>query len=192
MTSSNLSSAGLYFFLNDILIYKSTWSAHLQLVRAVLQVLRLHTLLLKRSKCYFGETFVAHLSHIISGQGVAMDSSKVAAVETWPTPMSVRALQGFLGLTGYYRKFIQNYGAVAASLIKLLKKEGFSWSMEAKQAFQALKKALITGPVLQLPDFSQKFMVDYDASSSIIGAVLHQGDRPSCSLVVLWRHIISS
>lgn len=165
-------------FFDDILIYSKSWAEHLQHVSAVFQLLRHNQLALKRSKCAFGITSVAYLGHIISGQGVAMDPDKLVAVADWPLPKSVRALRGFLGLTGYYRKFIKNYGVIAAPLTKLLKKESFGWSEEATHAFEALKVALTSAPVLQLLDFSKTFMVDCDASGTGVGAVLHQGERP--------------
>ena len=112
---------------------------------------------------------------LISADGVAMDQEKVAAVATWPQPGNVRALRGFLGLAGYYRRFIQDYGSVAAPLTALLKKEAFLWSSAATDAFNALKKALSSAPVLQLPDWDKSFIVDCDASGSGFGAVLHQG-----------------
>jgi hypothetical protein len=87
-----------------------------------------------------------------------------------------RALRCFLGLTGYYCKFIAGYGGVAAPLTALLKREGFSWMAEAEAAFVALKATLMTAPVLQLPNFSRRFIVDCDASGAGFGAVLHQGD----------------
>ena len=104
-----------------------------------------------------------------------MDQEMVAAVATWPQPGNVRALRGFLGLAGYYRRFIQDYGSVAAPLTALLKKEAFLWSSAATDAFNALKKALSSAPVLQLPDWDRSFIVDCDASGSGFGAVLHQG-----------------
>ena len=99
---------------------------HLQHVRTVLQQMRMHHLFAKRSKCFFGELSVGYLGHIISAAGVAMDPAKVEAVEAWPRPTTARALRGFLGLTGYYRKFIAGYGGVAAPLTTLLKREAFS------------------------------------------------------------------
>jgi hypothetical protein len=104
-----------------------------------------------------------------------MDQSKVEAVTSWPQPRSARGLRCFLGLVGYYRRFIKNFGAIAAPLTQLLRKDAFLWSEEAKAAFKALKQALAAAPVLQLPDFVLPFTVDCDASGSGFGAMLHQG-----------------
>lgn len=165
-------------FFDDILTYINTWAEHLQHVHAVLATLRANSLFAKRSKCSFGAQSVAYLGHVISGDGVAMDAEKVAAVTTWPTPRSACSLRGFLGLTGYYGKFIKDFGIIAEPLTKLLRNEGFLWSTEAETAMSALKKALFTAPVLQLPAFDKEFLVDCDASGSGFGAVLHQGARP--------------
>ncbi|XP_066357880.1 uncharacterized mitochondrial protein AtMg00860-like [Miscanthus floridulus] len=116
---------------------------------------------------------VHYLGHAISAAGVAMDQEKVAAIATWPQPGNMRTLQGFLGLARYYRRFIKNYSSVAALLTALLKKEAFLWSPTATDAFNALKKALSSAPVLQLPDCDKSFMVDCDASGSGFGVVLH-------------------
>ncbi|XP_022680786.1 uncharacterized protein LOC111256682 [Setaria italica] len=165
-------------FFDDILIYSSSWTEHLQHVEMVLQQLQEHNLFAKQSKCFFGETLVAYLGHIISAAGVSMDSAKVAAVEAWPRPCSLRALRGFLGLTDYYRKFIAGYGAVVGPLTMLLKGKAFRWSGATEDAFIALKQALTPAPVLHLPDFSKLFVVDCDASGAGFGAILHQGEGP--------------
>ncbi|CAO2146507.1 unnamed protein product [Urochloa humidicola] len=165
-------------FFDDILIYSATWTEHLQHVRAVLQVLRDNRLAVKQSKCSFGARSVSYLGHIITDGGVTMDPTKVEAVLSWPTPTSVRALRGFLGLTGYYRKFVRNYGVVAHPQTQLLKKEAFIWSPEAERAFNALKQALTSGPTLRLSDFDRRFLVNCDASGSGFGAVLHQDSGP--------------
>jgi len=165
-------------FFYDILIYSSSWSEHLQHVRLVFDALRAHNLHLKHSKCSFGSSSVAYLGHVISAEGVAMDSAKVEAVASWPEPRSARGVRGFLGLAGYYRKFIRDFGAIAAPRTRLLRKEAFAWTAEAAEAFAALKQALCTGPVLQMPDFERQFVVDCDASSTGFGAVLHQGPDP--------------
>jgi len=152
-------------FFDDILIYSKSWADHLRHLRAVLTELRRHRLFVKRSKCAFGVPSVSYLGHIISEAGVAMDPAKVQAIHAWPIPRSARAVRGFLGLAGYYRKFVHNYGAVAAPLTALLKKEGFSWGEEAAAAFTALKAAVTSVPILAMPDFTNPFIVECDASS---------------------------
>ena len=165
-------------FFDDILIYSTSFAAHLQHIRAVLSTLRAHSLFLKRSKCSFAERRVEYLGHFISEAGVAMDPAKIEAVQSWPMPRTLRALRGFLGLTGYYRRFIHNYGVIAAPLTALLKRDAFRWSDAADAPFDMLKSALTSGPVLQLPDFTAPFVIDCDASGSGFGAVLHQSAGP--------------
>lgn len=119
-------------FFDDILIYNSSWSDHLRHDKTVLEALRTHRLFLKRSRCSFGEESVAYLGHVITVDGIAMDSAKVLAVVDWPQPRSVRAVRGFLGLAGYYRKFIRDFGVIAAPLTALLRKEGFLRSLRSQ------------------------------------------------------------
>ncbi|XP_066347721.1 uncharacterized protein [Miscanthus floridulus] len=121
---------------------------------------------------------MAYLGHVISEGSVAMDANKVAAVAAWPLPCSARGLRCFLGLAGYYRKFIQDFSIIAAPLTRLLRRDAFVWDDDASAAFEALKRALTTGPVLQMPDFTKPFVVDCDASGAGFGAVLHQGVGP--------------
>jgi hypothetical protein len=123
-------------FFDDILIYSSSWSEHLRHINMVLAKLQEHHLLIKRSKCSFGEHSVAYLGHVIC---VTMDEQKVRNVLDWPLPRSVRTLRAFLGLAGYYHRFIKNYGAIAAPLMALLK-DAFKWSTEAEEAFRALQR----------------------------------------------------
>ena len=120
---------------------------------------------------------IGYLGHIISDQGVAVDLEKIKAITSWPQPVTVKQLKGFLGLAGYYKKFIKNYGAIAKPLIDLLKKDNFRWTELALTSFQQLKQVLSTAPVLQLPDFNKPFLVECDASFRGFGAVLHQGDQ---------------
>jgi len=159
-------------FFYDILIYSSSWADHLRHIRVVMEVLRLHRLFVKRSKCSFGVNSVSYLGHIISAEGVTMDPAKVQAIHDWPIPRSPRAVRGFLGLAGYYRKFVHNYGAIAAPLTALLKKEGFTWNDDATAAFSALKAAVTSAPMLALPDFAKPFVVECDASTHGFDAVL--------------------
>jgi hypothetical protein len=113
-------------FFDDILIYNTSWAEHLEHIAIVFNELQAHHLHLKRSKCSFGMASVAYLGHIISAEGVAMDADKVAAVAGWTTPHSPRALHSFLGLAGYYQKFIQDFGLIMSPVTRLLCRDAFS------------------------------------------------------------------
>jgi len=165
-------------FFYDILIYSSSWHDHLQHLEVVLQSLRKHKLYAKLSKCSFGLLQMDYLGHIVSEKGVAMDASKVAAVLAWPQLTNLKQLHGFLGIIGYYRKFIQGYATIASPLTQLLKEDSFKWDSQATIAFEALKVALTKAPVLAMPDFSQPFVLETDASGICVGAILSQNNHP--------------
>jgi hypothetical protein len=165
-------------FFDDILIYSKTWKDHLTHVDQVLSLLSQHHLFLKQSKCAFGASEVEYLGHLMGKDGVRVDPKKIEAMQYWPHPKTLKSLHGFLGLTGYYRKFVKNYGKIAAPLTALLKKNSFTWTPAAAQAFQTLKTAMCTTPVLALPDFTKTFVLECDASGKGIGVVLMQEGRP--------------
>ncbi|GJW91288.1 ty3-gypsy retrotransposon protein [Tanacetum coccineum] len=165
-------------FFDDILIYSPSRAQHYQHLRHVFDTLAQHRYYAKRSKCTFGVTEVHYLGHVISQSGVATDCEKIKAIQDWPKPSTVTGLRGFLGLTGYYRRFVSNYAHIASPLTDLLQKSKFEWNDEAQEAFDILKKAMSTLPVLALPDFSLIFDVTTDASGTGIGAVLSQKDKP--------------
>jgi hypothetical protein len=165
-------------FLDDILVYSSSWSEHLEHLRLVLLKLRETQFYAKLSKCSFGQHNIQYLGHIIFDQGVATDPDKTAAMATWPIPTNATQPRGFLGLTGYYRTFVQNYGMITKSLTQLLTKKGFEWSAAATDAFLTLKTAMSSTPVLALPDFNLPFTVETDACETGIGAVLMQRGHP--------------
>ncbi|GJS23752.1 retrotransposon gag domain, retroviral aspartyl protease, partial [Tanacetum coccineum] len=110
--------------------------------------------------------------------GVHVEQEKISVIQSWPVSTFVKEVRGFLGLTGYYRRFVRNYGMITCSLTSLTKKDGFVWSTEALTAFHKLKQALMSTPVLRIPDFSKDFTVECDASSEGVGAILSQEDHP--------------
>lgn len=170
---------GVLVFMDDILTHNSTLQEHVSQLRAVFQLLKENKVVIKRSKCEFATKQIEYLGHQISVDGVATDSAKIAAVQSWPTPTNTRTLRGFLGLIGYYRKFIQHYGMISKPLIALLCKGVlFQWTLDADKAFQLLKSALTQAPVLALPYFHDTFVLETDACNTGIGAVLMQRGHP--------------
>ena len=165
-------------FFDDILVYSPTWETHLHHLNLVLKELQNNHLRVKLSKCTFGVTSIQYLGHYVTGKGVSVDPEKISAISSWPTPTTVRQLRGFLGLTGYYRRFIRGYAHIASPLTSLLCKGAFQWGEQAHHAFAHLKRALSTAPVLALPDFHSTFYIDTDASGVAMGAVLIQHGHP--------------
>ncbi|CAN6338981.1 unnamed protein product [Urochloa humidicola] len=160
-------------FIDDILIYSKSYEEHLQHIQMVFDLLKEHQFKVRLSKCSFAKQELKYLGHVISAQGVSTDPSKLVTVQKWPTPTSVKELRGFLGLAGYYRRFVRNFGMIAKPLTDLLKKgQMFVWTPMTEQAFQILKQALISAPVLALPNFQSPFVIETDASDKGIGAVL--------------------
>jgi hypothetical protein len=163
---------------DDILIYRKTWTNHLTHVDRVLHLLSQHQLFLKQSKCAFGASEVEYLGHLVSKDGVRVDPKNIEAMQDWLHPKTLKRFCLFLGLTGYYHKFVKNYGKIAAPLTALLKNNSFTWTPAAAQAFQTLKTTMCTTPVLALSDFTKTFVLECDASGKGISAVLMQEGRP--------------
>ena len=178
----------LLLYLDDIVIFSTTFSQHLQRLDLVLSRLRHHQLKLKLSKCHFFQSQVQYLGHIVSAAGVATDPEKIRAVTEWPAPTTLKELRAFLGFASYYRRFVEGFAKLAAPLHRLVGECQGSrsqpkpkltaitpyWNADCATAFQELKRRLTTAPVLAYADFKLPFVVEIDASYHGLGAVLSQ------------------
>ncbi|KAL0165102.1 hypothetical protein M9458_040855, partial [Cirrhinus mrigala] len=163
-------------YIDDILIYSSSYTEHVNHVRAVLQRLISHRLYAKEEKCEFHLSKISFLGYVISSEGVAMDEQKVNAVLKWPRPTTLKELQRFLGFSNFYRRFIRHFSSVAAPLTAMVKRGTvrLTWTPSALQAFDDLRQRFSTAPILHHPDPDRPFIVEVDASSTGVGAVLSQ------------------
>ncbi|GJR54517.1 putative mitochondrial protein [Tanacetum coccineum] len=159
-------------FFDGILIYNKNLKEHCDHLAQVLQVMKDNTLYAKKSKCYFVVPQVEYLGHLISAQGVSTYLSKIEAMQKWPIPLTLKQLRGFLGLTGYYRRFIKDYASISQPLVALTMKDAFKWNPSAELAYHKLKEDMVQASVLAPPNVDQEFVVETDASGKRIGAVL--------------------
>ncbi|KAL0540278.1 hypothetical protein IC582_024512 [Cucumis melo] len=162
-------------FIDDILIYSKTEAEHEEHLRMVLQTLRDNKLYAKFSKCEFWLKQMSFLGHVVSKAGVSVDPAKIEAVTGWTRPSTVSEVRSFLGLAGYYRRFVENFSRIATPLTQLTRKGApFVWSKACEDSFQTLKQKLVTAPVLTVPDGSGSFVIYSDASKKGLGCVLMQ------------------
>ena len=162
-------------YLDDILVVGRTFQEHLDNLREVMKRLRYAGLRLKPKKCYFAQSQVVYLGFVISNTGLSADTKKVEAVSGFPVPKDVKQLRSFLGLASYYRRFILGFSKIANPLFALTKKDvPYVWKDDCQQAFDELKDRLTKAPVLVYPDFSERFILETDASGVGLGAVLSQ------------------
>ncbi|KAK9049844.1 hypothetical protein SSX86_031187 [Deinandra increscens subsp. villosa] len=162
-------------FIDDILIYSRSEAEHAKHLREILERLRVEKLYAKFSKCAFWLREVQFLGHVIGSEGIKVDPAKVEAVTLWEAPKTPTEVRSFLGLAGYYRRFIQDFSKIALPLTKLTKKETkFVWGTEQEEAFRSLKQKLTQAPVLTLPEGNEDMVVYSDASQIGLGCVLMQ------------------
>lgn len=173
---SGLQGNELFVYLDDIVIYARSLEEHEHKFNRLMERLREANLQLQPDKCEFLRKEVVYLGHIISEEGVKPDPQKISAVKDFPTPRNQKNIKQFLGLAGYYRRFIPNFSKTAKPLTDLLRKTvPFEWGPNQTKSFNILKEALISEPILQYPDFNREFNLTTDASGYAIGGVLSQG-----------------
>ncbi|KAD7476918.1 hypothetical protein E3N88_00054 [Mikania micrantha] len=165
-------------FIDDILIYSKNKKEHEQHLKTVLELLKEEQLYAKFSKCEFWLREVQFLGHVINSDGIHVDPAKIEAIKNWDVPTTPTEIRSFLGLAGYYRRFISNFSKIALPLTKLTQKsEPFVWTQKQEEAFQTLKQRLCNAPILTLPEGSDDFVVYCDASHQGLGCVLMQRDK---------------
>ena len=178
--------AGLHWttcliYLDDILIFSATVQQHFTRLREIFDRLKQAGLKIKPSKCSLLQKSIKYLGHVVSEHGIKTDSDKTRCIADWPTPSCLQDLKQFLGLASYYRRFVRNFAAIVAPLVKLTEKgHVWHWSSDCDAAFLQLKERLVTSPILGYPVFNQPFMVDTDASGEGLGAVLSQYVSGTC------------
>ena len=190
---SGLTYSQCLIYLDDIIIFSSTFREHLDRLTAVLQKLQRAGLKLRTEKCRFAQRKVHYLGHVVSAAGVEPDPAKVEAISSYPAPRDVREVRQFLGMANYYRRFVKNFSQIASPLYELTKKtaKGFSWNTDCQDAFDDLKSRLLAPPILAYPDFSKLFLVHTDASASAIGGILSQHNEEGEQVIAYWSRQLS-
>ncbi|KAJ1184471.1 hypothetical protein NDU88_001277 [Pleurodeles waltl] len=164
-------------YLDDIAVYSSSWEEHLLHLEEVLQAPQQAGLTIKASKCQIGQGSVVYMGHLVGGGKVQPLQAKIETIKAWQPPRTQTEVRAFLGLTGYHCRFVKGYGTIVSPLTELMSKKQprlVNWTEACQKAFDSLKEAMCTAPVLKAPDYSQEFIVQTDASEHGIGAVLAQ------------------
>ncbi|GJX85572.1 putative reverse transcriptase domain-containing protein, partial [Tanacetum coccineum] len=165
-------------FIDDILIYSKSKKEHEGHLKLILNLLKKEELYAKFSKCEFWLSKVQFLGHVIDSEGIHVDPAKIEAIKDWASPKTPTEIRQFLGLAGYYRRFIEGFSKIARPMTKLTQKSvKFEWGEKAEAAFQLLKQKLCSAPILALPEGSENFVVYCDASHKGLGAVLMQREK---------------
>jgi hypothetical protein len=165
----------LKVFVDDLNVHSENWEDHLQHLEVVLSKLKEVNLKLNPGKCCFAAESIVFLGYVVSKEGTKPDPKKIDAVLHFPEPTTVTSVRSFLGLTGYYRKYVRGYSRLVGPLFELTKKDVvFVWNQDYQQAFDYLKRALVDAPILVRPDFKRPFCLDVDWSTKGVGAILSQ------------------
>ncbi|GKE76937.1 putative reverse transcriptase domain-containing protein [Tanacetum coccineum] len=165
-------------FIDDILVYSKNKKEHEEHLKEIIELLKKEELYAKFSKCKFWIPKVQFLGHVINCQGIHVDPAKIKSIKDWMSPKTPMEIRQFLGLVGYYRRFIEGFSKIAKLMTKLTqKKVAFEWGDKQEAAFQTLKNKLCSAPILALPQGAKNFIVYCDASHKGLGATLMQNEK---------------
>jgi hypothetical protein len=168
-------------FLDDILIYSKLEEENENHLRMVLQVLREHPLYAKLRKCSFYQKQIHYLGHIISKYGIAVDPENIEAIREWSVPKNVTKVRSFMGLVGYYKRFIEGFSKIAHPITSLQRKGvKFQWTLDCEKSFQHLKQLLTSAPILRIVDPNKDFIVCTNACKEGLGGVLSRNGLVIC------------
>jgi len=174
-------------YLNDVIVFGSFFDEQLLRLDQVFERLAKAKLKLKPSKCLLCQRSVDFLGHVVSADGIAMQQAKISAITEWPTCRNVAEFRAFMGLTGYYRRFVKDFSLIATPLYSLMKKNvEFQWTDECQQAMDELKARMVSQPILALPVSEGRYLLDTDASDFGLGAVLSQEQDRGCERVIAY------
>ena len=174
-------------YIDDTVVYSTTFEDHLKHLEEVFIRFRSINIKLHYKKCFFGFNHVDLLGHHISAEGTSTKPATVERILSYPTPTTVKGVQSFLGLAGWYRNFVKDYSKISKPLNRLTRKSNpFDWTQECEDAFQELKKRLASPPVLARPDFNKDFILHTDASTIGLGAILAQKDDKGKERVIYY------
>jgi hypothetical protein len=166
-------------YYDDILIYSKSLDEHMDHLHAVFNALRDARLFANLEKCIFSTDQVSFLGYVVTPQGIEVDETKIEAIKSWPTPQSITQVRSFLGLAGFYRRYVKDFSTITAPLHELTKKGVvFHWGQTQEESFATLKDKFTHAPLLQLPNFGKTFELECDASGIGIGDVLMQDGKP--------------
>ena len=168
----------LLIYIDDIIIFSRSVDEHLVHLKSVFDRLRDANLRLHPQKCHFLQSEILYLGHILTPEGVKVDEKKLEVLKTYPVPRTVKQVRQFIGYASYYRRFIKNFSGIAAPLTALLKKnQKFVWTAKCQQAFETLRTALYSAPILAFPDMNREFILNIDASTQATAFILSQLDE---------------
>ena len=174
-------------YVDDICVFSKNFDEHIIHLQQLFERLRSAGLTLNPKKCYFAAKQVKFLGHVISKDGIQVDSNKTKVIDTFPTPKTIKEVRSFLGMCNYYRRFIKSYSSITSPLNKLLKKdEDFVWNSDCQTSFETLKRKLTTAPILAHPSMNDTFILTTDASTTAIGYILSQKDKGNRDHVIAY------
>jgi len=182
---SNLLWKFVVVYVDDINVGSKSFEEHLDYLKQVFEKFRTHGLKLSPEKCFFFNTKLPFLGHVIGRDGIQTDPEKLKAIKQFPIPKDITQLRGFIALASYYRKFVKNFSKITTPLNKLLKKNvRYVWTQEQQQVFEELKNHLMTPPILAYPNFNKPFILYTDAFTFALGAIMQQKDDNNVEHVI--------